>query len=237
MREDQKASSLRRKKRKRSRALAPGKMSETEAQERLVAYLREVLPLYGRRVYAVPNERKHEGSKRARVAQWRALERRGASRGVPDLHIDGAPPGMPHCGGVKIEMKRDEAAGYRPGQIGWLLHYCSIGWLAARCDGYEAGLALVRAAGYVREHEIAAQWWARERRAPPFYACAPPPLLRGGDPFTSARLHEGANTPPPAPFRVLREGLELGRFRARAENLVISSKNLDSYPIFPGSSL
>ena len=124
-------------------------MTETDAQEMLIAHLREILPRYGRRVFSVPNERKHTGSKGARVAQWRSLKRRGASAGCPDLIVPGTLPNMPHCGGLVIEMKRNAKSSWQPGQLAWLTHYAAIGWIAARCDGLAEAMELVEAVGYV----------------------------------------------------------------------------------------
>jgi len=123
--------------------------TETVDQENVVAFLRDTLPAYGRRVFAVPNEREHKGDARQRAATWRAAVRRGASPGVSDLIIPGAPPLAPHCGGVAIEMKRGPKAPWRPGQLPWLLHFAAIGWIAARCNSEQEALELVQGVGYV----------------------------------------------------------------------------------------
>lgn len=126
-------------------------MTETEAQERLIAYLREVLPCYGRRVFAVPNEREHTGSKAKKVMLWRALQRKGASPGCPDLLIPGPPPLALHLGGLALEMKKDKKSKWQPGQVPWLLYYNAIGWIGARCNGLDDALRLVRGFGYVEK--------------------------------------------------------------------------------------
>jgi hypothetical protein len=131
-----------------TRSRRPRRPLEGDDQANVVAYLRDVLPAYGRRVFSVPNERAHTGTGAQRAAAWRALHRKGASAGVPDLLIPGPPPKAPHCGGVVIEMKRGPGAPWRPGQVPWLLHFVAIGWIAARCNSESEALELVQGVGY-----------------------------------------------------------------------------------------
>ena len=143
-------SPLKRRKGNHRKSLASGGGSPLEAdqQEILVAQIADTLARHGRRLLAIPNERRLYGTTAQRVAQWRALERRGVSPGAPDMLIPGAPPDLPHCPGVAIELKRDRAAAWRPGQREWLLHFAALGWLAFRADGLDHALAMLARAGY-----------------------------------------------------------------------------------------
>lgn len=120
--------------------------SEYDEQCDVVTYCRAVLPRYGRRVFAVPNERRFRGSRGARAGQWARLARAGASSGVSDLLI----PGLTPTGyqGIAIEMKRVKNSTTTPAQWSWLLHFAALGWIAVRCRGAGEALELLQRHGY-----------------------------------------------------------------------------------------
>lgn len=133
--------------RRRARS-AQRKTPEADAQKGLVALLR----LHRVPVFHCPNESMVPVQYRVKL---RAL---GLSSGVPDLVIVQppwallrasvmSPTGYPFVGAV-LEMK-SERGDATPEQLEWLAHFAAIGFATAVARGYEAGLAQLRAWGYV----------------------------------------------------------------------------------------
>jgi hypothetical protein len=121
--------------------------SEHTEQTAVFRYLRRVLPAYGRRAFSVPNERRLHGTKGQRAAAMRRLKAAGLEPGVPDFQIPGTTP-LGGFGGVAVEMKARGGV-VTPAQWDWLLHYASIGWLAAVCWSADEAIGLCKEVGYV----------------------------------------------------------------------------------------
>lgn len=123
-------------------------MGESAVQERLIAEFGEILARYGRRFVVIPVERLHAGTKAQRVAQWRALQRRGVAVGLPDVIVPGSTP-CGRYGGIAIELKRDAKVAYQPGQREWLAYFVSIGWRAERANSLQEARHILIDCGYL----------------------------------------------------------------------------------------
>lgn len=109
-------------------------------QVTLVQWLERQHPNISKLLFAVPNGASLAGPAHARAKQMQRLKAEGLRNGTPDIFI-AYPYGGYH--GLFIEMKRQKGGTLSKEQKQWLERLNEQGYLAKRCNGWEAAKEVI----------------------------------------------------------------------------------------------